>query len=930
MPSMTYDGRSFLLDGRRIWLVSGSIPYAKIPHEYWADRIHAARLAGLNAIDTPIFWNRHEARPGQFDFKGDNDLRQFVQLCAKAGMYCILRIGPFIGNDWDFGGLPPWLLAVKNVKFRSVNGPFFEACSRYISAVAEQVRDLQITSPGKGPHAFHGAGGPIVLVQIESQWTCGDETAANSYLGELGRYARESGFAVPLINSNNLWASVESELDCWTGSGDMLPIVRQLAAVKPEQPRMVIEFNSGAPGSWGAAAPEAPPPATLEHRLAQILSAGGQFNIHPFCGGTNFGFWGGRRAEAPLHSSGHATAAADFGAPLKETGEPGPAFQAVRRIATFATRFARVFANLEPGYQPITVDPSSDSSGKKRPVGPVIVHASGTQGGVAFIFSDAPVPGPITLLLPDGTTLPVDVGDQPVSWCVFGAHLGGRSHLDYSGLSVFGIAGKVLVVFGPAGSEGHLSINGTPLITTVPKGKPPAIIEHEGMTVVVAAREQISQIYMSDDAVFIGVSGLTAGGAGGAGNHPLSLDGAKHCTRISSDGEVKQILAVHPMPTKRGERIAISEWKHAGTRDYAEGGSARFAAIDGPAELSTLGSPFGYGWYRIRFKSQSSGKTRIAMPHAADRLHLFLDGEPAGLVGEGPGATADASLTLKKGPNSLVILAENLGRLAGGADLGESKGLFGDLWEVKPIRAGRAQIKPSEPVEILAFRSPLWEVQPGDVTLSDRLTWNISHKKKQQPIIVTIPPFPGRAILMVNNKPAFFLDRGLRSRIVLTADHLKGGANIIQIALLPDHSNPDAAQECQSILGGGVEFLDGVNPISAKAEWAFAKWEQPKTTAFKPSKGPDHTPAWWHATFRLSDTHCPVFFDAAGLTKGQLYINGRHVCRYFVATASGKHVPPQSMYYIPGAWLKAGEDNDITLFDEHGASPARCRLTHEG
>src|SRR6185295_2978823 len=135
MPSMTYDGRSFMLDGRRIWLVSGSIPYARIPHESWADRIHAAKLAGLNAIETSVFWNRHEPRPNHFDFKGDNDLRRFVQLCGQAGMYCILRIGPFIGQDWDFGGLPAWLMSVKNVKFRAMSGPFLEACSRYISAV---------------------------------------------------------------------------------------------------------------------------------------------------------------------------------------------------------------------------------------------------------------------------------------------------------------------------------------------------------------------------------------------------------------------------------------------------------------------------------------------------------------------------------------------------------------------------------------------------------------------------------------------------------------------------------------------------------------------------------------------------------------------------------------------------------------------------
>ncbi len=930
MPSMTYDGRSFMLDGRRIWLVSGSIPYARIPHESWADRIHAAKLAGLNTVETSVFWNRHEPRPNHFDFKGDNDLRRFVQLCGQAGMYCILRIGPFIGQDWDFGGLPAWLMSVKNVKFRAMSGPFLEACSRYISAVADQVRDLQITSPIKGnAPGFHGGGGPLVLMQAESQWTCGDDTTGHTYLGELGRYLRESGFNVPVVNSNNLWAGVEAELDGWTGGGDMLGIVRQLGAVKPNQPRMVIEFASGTPSTWGAADEEPITPTAIEQRLAQILAAGGQFNIHPFCGGTNFGFWGGRRAEAPLTSAGYVAASADSGAPLMETGEPGGNFQAVRRICTFASRFSRVFANLEPTYQPVVVNPSSNApeagKAKGNAHGPVVVHTTGTQGGVAFIFNDGAATEPITLLLPDGTTLPVEVKDEPLLWCVFNANLAGRSRLDYCGLAVFGLVGKVLVVFGPAGADGRLSINGTPLVTTVPKGKPPAIIEHEGMTVVVCARDQVDQVYLTDDAVFVGVSGLTQGG------HPLSLAGAKQCTRISSEGEVKQVHAVHPMATKRGERIPVSEWKAAATSDYADGSSARFAAIDGPTELTALGSPFGYGWYRVKLKSPGGGKTRIAMPHSSDRLHVYLDGEPVGVIGQGPGSTPDLTITLKKGTQTMVVLADNLGRLAGGSDLGESKGLFGDILEVKPIRTGKGVIKPGDPLDCLAFRTPLWEIQPGDMTLSDRITWTIAHPKKAQPIIVSIPPFNGRGLLLVNSKPVAYLDRGLKSHIVLTAEHLKGGANLIQITLLPDDpSEGGETQKAMGVLAEGVEFLDGVAALSNKADWAFAKWEQPKATAYKAPKPGQHSPTWWHASFKLTDTNSPVFFDATGLTKGQLYINGKHVCRYFVATATGKSVPPQSMYFVPGSWLKAGEDNDILIFDEHGASPAKCRVTHGG
>src|SRR5690606_3070223 len=62
MATVTFDGRSFMLDGRRIWLVSGQVAYGRIPREHWADRIHAAKLAGLNTIETPVFWSQHEPR----------------------------------------------------------------------------------------------------------------------------------------------------------------------------------------------------------------------------------------------------------------------------------------------------------------------------------------------------------------------------------------------------------------------------------------------------------------------------------------------------------------------------------------------------------------------------------------------------------------------------------------------------------------------------------------------------------------------------------------------------------------------------------------------------------------------------------------------------------------------------------------------------
>jgi beta-galactosidase len=553
------------------------------------------------------------------------------------------------------------------------------------------------------------------------------------------------------------------------------------------------------------------------------------------------------------------------------------------------------------------------------------VHASGPQGGVAFIFSTPgadPSTGRLKLLLPEGGVMPVDTGAAPVAWCLFDCYLSGRAKLDYCGLSAFASVGKTLVLFGPAGSEGHLAINGSPLQVTVSKGKAPAILEHEGVTLVICTPEQIDHVFATEDAVYVNVAGLTHAG------QPLALHGEKKVTRINAEGKVEQVVAATPPVKPPVDRIALSDWALAGVQEYCDGSSARFAAIDGPAELSALGSPFGYGWYRIRVKG-AGGKLRLALPQSADRLHVTVDGEPVGIIGSGPGADSSVTASLHKGQSTIVILAENLGRGSGGVNLGEPKGVYGDLWEVKPLRVSRPGTKLGDPVEVLSFRSPIWEIQPGDLTLPDRLTWTIAHRKKT-PIILDVGPWGGRGLLLINNKPVAFLDRGGGERHLLQPEQLKGGVNTIQVALLPDPVEDGGVEALVAELTEAVSFFDCVSNVSGKADWAFARWEPPRAAAFGKAKGGHRSgcPAWWRATFR-GGHGAPLFFDATGLTKGQLYVNGRHICRYFVATADGKAVPPQSMYYIPEPWLHAQGDNEILIFDEHGGSPSRCRLTHE-
>ncbi len=925
MASITYDGQSFMLDGRRIWLVSGSIHFGRVPHQQWEDRIHAARLAGLNTIETPVFWNLHEPMPGKFDFEGDRDIRKFVQLVHEAGMYCILRPGPFVGHGWDMGGLPTWLLGIKDIKLRTANQPYLEACSRYITALCEQVKDLQLTSPGEG--------GSIVLVQNENNWTCGHETLALGYLRELGRYYREAGITVPLINANNLWQGIEGEIDGWVGSGNLLSTIRQLSAVRPNQPKIIIQYPTGKSRIWGQPEIEPSSPMAIQRNLGEVLAAGGQFNLDPFHAAPTPGFWGGKTDRA--WDSFLATDQINSHI-LGPGGEILSAYKPIKRICSFASQFGKLLSNLDPTYQPVVLDSkiSDGSGGKKRPKNSCSIttcHVQGSQGGMAVVFRDLPEKGdpslsntPMNLLLGDGTGLEVSFGDQAVIWCIFDHHLVNRSHLDYCSLCALAMVGKVFVCYGPAGSSGEICINGSPLEVIVPRGKNPLIEEHEGVTIVVCSQAQADVTFVLDQAVYVGAETIDAQG------RCIAAPNYRTITRIDAQGQTKSITPHQP---EAESKASLKNWLMASTEKYTDGSSPRFASIPEPGDMVSLGASQGYGWYRASIKKPSTKKARILAPSSGDRLHLFLDGQHKAVMGLGVGTEQFTNLSLKKGDHEIVYLAEILGRATGGNDLDSLHGLKGHLWEVTPMQVGKPEILIERPVDVLEHFAPLWETRLGDVTVPEHITWTITHRRKS-PIILTIDDFEGRALLILNGTPIRVLERGGFFSLLLDSETLNRGKNVFQIAMFSEALGPEddaaLAEKTAAALAVNLTFNEGITNLTEKAEWSFAKWEAPPRMAFKAMAKSGMAnisgPTWWRCSLNADPAGGPIYFDAHGLTKGQIYLNGHNVCRYFVATANGKAVGPQSTYLLPSALFKDDGNNELLIFDEHGGNPGKSKL----
>lgn len=914
MASVSFDSRTLMIDGKRVWIVSGSIHFQRIAPSEWAQRIRAAKDAGLNCIEVPIFWSQIETRPGSYDFKDNNDIRSFVQLIHEAGLYCVLRVGPYIGEGWDLGGLPAWLLNMPDLELRRPNQPFLEAVGKYFNALAKQLKDLQASTT---------KGAPIIMIQNENNWFCGDTEAAKGYLGELGRYLREAGFTVPKINANNLWEGVEGDIDGWSGEGDMFGIMRQLKAVCPDQPQMVIDYGKRSRPVFGQPEPEPIDGLAFQRQLAEIICAGGQYNLGAFCAGVTPGFFAGsdnRGDFAPFTSLSDANALVDEHGRFSSEGLP------VRRINMFASHFSRVLAHTEHEQPPIVIDPASEDSAIS---GHAVTHMRGTQGSVVFIFSPPKSkPGTLNLLLSDGARLPVRLGHQRVHWCLLDVHLSSSHTLDYTSLNAMAHTENTLVLFGPANATGEISINGTPLEVEVPKARKPLVVKHEDLTLVIMSDEMADETYILGSDVFVGVGGLNADG------EPIPSKNGKTHTHIDESGNAKTVTTKAPEGYAGAKlpRVSLVSWECAIPDEHISGESPRYAQIPGPADLSELGTPYGYGWYRVELKNGSTKKLKACAPEMTDRVTMYLDSESQGVVGTGPGAEKEIQLATKKGNQQLVMLSDNMGRAHAGTDLTQRKGVYGHIIERVAFKPGKSKLEQGDPIDLLAFKSPIFGLRPGDTTLPDRITWSFKHLKKSS-IFLELPALPARAVIVLNEEPFRLIAADHATTVVFDDEATKRGNNVIQIAF-EDNATTEAeesfVQKMHKLIDTEGAFLEASSPITEKCAWSFAKWEPPAEIDFEPVakaklKG-TNLPSWWKTSFESPEPGVALDLDCTGMSKGQVYLNGNALGRYFVSDPSGKAVEPAMPLTIPSAWMREDGANELLIFDEQGAAPSKVKV----
>ncbi|HVZ55414.1 MAG TPA: glycoside hydrolase family 35 protein [Chitinophagaceae bacterium] len=323
MHTFSFSPDHFLLDGRPLQLISGEMHPARIPRAYWRQRIRMARAMGCNTIAVYVFWNYHEIRPGVFDFHRENrDIAAFIRMCQQEKMWVLLRPGPYVCAEWDFGGLPAYLLKIPDIRIRCSDPRYLSAVRRYLTQVAGWLRPLL---------ASHG--GPVLMLQLENEY--GSYGNDKAYLETLRRIWQQLGIPGPFYTADGptpfmLEAGNIDGAAIGLDSGGSEADFEQARKRNPRVPAFSSETYPGWLTHWGESFAR-PDTADLKSELTFLLASGRSFNLYVVHGGTNFGFTAGANAFSPTQYQPDITSY-DYDAPISEQGRPTPKYYMLRRL----------------------------------------------------------------------------------------------------------------------------------------------------------------------------------------------------------------------------------------------------------------------------------------------------------------------------------------------------------------------------------------------------------------------------------------------------------------------------------------------------------------------------------------------------------------------------------------------------------------------
>ena len=322
---------NFYLNGKVTRVLSGEMHYSRIPHEYWRHRLQMMKGMGLNTVATYVFWNWHETEPGKWDFEGDKNLAEYIRIAGEEGMMVILRPGPYVCAEWEFGGYPWWLQNIEGMEIRRDNEPFLQCTQRYIERLYQEVGHLQCTN-----------GGPIIMVQCENEFGSYVSQRQDipleehrAYNAKIKKQLSDAGFNVPLFTSDGSWlfegGSTPGALPTANGESNIKNLKHVVDKYHGGQgPYMVAEFYPGWLSHWAEPFPQVSA-SDIARQTDAYLKNDVSINYYMVHGGTNFAFTAGANYDKKRDIQPDLTSY-DYDAPISEAGWVTPKYDSIRNV----------------------------------------------------------------------------------------------------------------------------------------------------------------------------------------------------------------------------------------------------------------------------------------------------------------------------------------------------------------------------------------------------------------------------------------------------------------------------------------------------------------------------------------------------------------------------------------------------------------------